>query len=112
MSPVQEEVVIIKIDFENAFDTLDHYAILQVRKAEGYPERFLNWVKEVLTNSSYSILLNGVPGKSSTAKGESGKDILSPLLFVEVANLLKYLVNFSSQQGLYMPLFPSMVITQ
>jgi hypothetical protein len=74
--------------------------------------RPLNWVKEVLTYGSYSILLYGVPSKSSIGKGESGKDILSPLLFVEVANLLRYLVNFSSQQGLYMPIFPSMVITQ
>jgi hypothetical protein len=55
--------VVLKIDFEKAFDTLDHGALLAILKAKGFPDLFLDWVKEVLSSSSSSVLLNGVPRK-------------------------------------------------
>jgi retron-type reverse transcriptase len=60
----KRKIVVIKIDFEKAFDTLDHDAILKVMRAKGYPDLFLQWVKEVLSSGSSSVLLNGIPGKS------------------------------------------------
>jgi hypothetical protein len=36
----KRKIVIIKIDFEKAFDTLDHEAIIQIMRAKGYPELF------------------------------------------------------------------------
>jgi hypothetical protein len=38
--------VVTKIDFEKAFDTLDHEAIIQIMRAKGYPNFFLQWVRE------------------------------------------------------------------
>jgi hypothetical protein len=55
--------VVLIIDFEKAFDTLDHEALLKIMRAKGYPELFLRWVKEVQSSGSSSILLNGVPDK-------------------------------------------------
>jgi hypothetical protein len=90
----KRKVVIFKIDFEKAFDTLDHEAIIQVMRAKGFPEKFLCWVREILTSGSSSILLNGVPGKPFMCKrGVRQGDPLSPLLFVEGADLLQSLVN-------------------
>jgi hypothetical protein len=56
----KRKIVVIKIDFEKAFDTLDHEEIIQIMRAKGYPKLFLQWVRQVLSSGSSSILLNGV----------------------------------------------------
>jgi hypothetical protein len=67
----------------------------------GFPDLFLDWVKKVLSSGSSSVLLNGVPGKPFHCKrGVRQGDRLSPLLFVQGADLLQSLVNFAFQNGL------------
>jgi hypothetical protein len=91
---------VLKIDFEKAFDTLDHEAIIKIMRAKGYLELFLKWVREILSSGSSSILLNGVPRKSFMCKrGVRQGDPLSPLLFVQGSNLLQSLVNIAFQNG-------------
>jgi hypothetical protein len=70
-------------------------------KAKGYPDLFLQWIREVLSSGSSSILLNGVPGKSFHCKrGVRQGDPVSPFLFVQGADLLQSLVNWAFQNGL------------
>jgi hypothetical protein len=96
----RRKIVIFKIDFEKAFDTLDHEAILQVMRAKGFPDKFLQWIREILISGSSSVLLNGVPGKPFIFKrGVRQGDPLSPLLFVEGADLLQSLVNQAYDDG-------------
>jgi hypothetical protein len=74
---------------------------LAILKAKGFPDLFLAWVKEVLSSGSSSVLLNGVPGKPfHYRRGVRQGDPLSPLLFVQGADLLQSLVNFAFQHGL------------
>ena len=96
----KNKCIILKIDFDKAFDTLDHNAILQVLEAKGFPSLFIKWVKEILSSGSSSVLLNGVPGKPFICKrGVRQGDPLSPLLFVEGADLLQSLVNKAYSNG-------------
>lgn len=97
----RREIIILKLDFEKAFDTIEHTTILQMLQSLGFPERWLMWIQTILSSGSSAILLNGVPGKSFKCKrGVRQGDPLSPLLFVLAAELLQILVNKASSQGL------------
>ena len=70
----KRKVVVIKIDFEKAFDTIEHHAILKILERKGFPPLIISLVKEILSSSSSSVLLNGVPGRNFACKrGEIGR---------------------------------------
>jgi hypothetical protein len=84
------EIVVLKLDFEKAFDTIEHSTIIQILHHMGFDGRFTNWIKLILESGSSSILVNGVPGTEFKCKrGVRQGDPLSPLLFVSGAELLQ-----------------------
>jgi hypothetical protein len=84
------------LDFAKAFDTIEHEAILQILKHKGFDDVWIGCMKEVLSSVSFSILLNGVPGKQFICKrGVRQGDILSPLLYVCGGDLLQSVINDS-----------------
>ena len=81
----KKEIVIIKLDFEKAFDKVEYSAILAMMKHMGFGEKFISWIKSILYSASTSVLLNGVPGKSiKCRRGVRQGDPLSPILYVLV----------------------------
>lgn len=60
----RKEMIILKIDFEKAFDLVEHEAILQILQAKGFNSTWLDWIKNILSSASTSVLLNGIPRKS------------------------------------------------
>lgn len=97
----KKELVIIKLDFEKAFDKVEHHTITSMFTTKGFSQTRVSWINQILTSSSSSVLLNGVPGKSFKCKrGVRQGDPLSPLLFVMTADVLQSIVNGAFRRNL------------
>jgi hypothetical protein len=97
----KKPIVILKLDFEKAFDSIEHEAIYSIMRHLGFPPVFINWAKNLLEIGTSSILINGVPGRNFRCKrGVRQGDPLSPLLFVLGAEILQYVVNDLKDKGL------------
>ena len=60
--------VILKLDFAKAFDTIEHNAIIQILKCQGFDDRWIGWIQSIFDTGTSSVLLNGVPGKKFACK--------------------------------------------
>jgi hypothetical protein len=56
--------MILKLDFENAFDRIDYQAIMEVLRHNGFGPKWKQWMRMVMSSGTSSILLNRVPEKS------------------------------------------------
>jgi hypothetical protein len=67
----------------------------------------LKWIQDLLTTGTSSVLLNGTTGKDFICKrGVRQGDLLSPLLFAVVADLLQCVINREYKLGNLFPPFP------
>jgi hypothetical protein len=89
-------MVILKLDFEKAFDKIEHEVILRILQHKGFGDKWRKWIKMILSIGTSAILLNGVSGKVfHCMRGVRQWGLLSPLLFVLAADLLQSVVNLA-----------------
>lgn len=97
----RRKAIVLKLNFEKAFDTVEHTAIFLMLQKLGFPNRWLQWIRCILSSGSPAILLNGVPGKFFRCKrGVRQGYPLSPLLFVLAAEFLQILINKAANLNL------------
>lgn len=69
------EIVVLKLDFEKAFDTIEHQAIIDILIAKGFGQRWISWMKLLFNSASSAVLL-------LLQKGcEAGRSSLSSIIF-------------------------------
>ena len=74
---------------------------MEILKHKGFNDKWILWMKQLLTTGTSLVLLNGVPGRKFVCKkGVRQGDPVSPLLFVIATDLLQTVINEMFRRGI------------
>lgn len=102
--------LLLKIDFEKAYDKVKWPFLYQMMQAKGFGDIWCDWIMKTVRGGRVAIKVNDQIGPYfSTFKGVRQGDPLSPLLFNLVADGLAMLIKKAQQQGIRTGLVPHLV---
>jgi hypothetical protein len=102
--------VILKLDFEKAYDKVKWPFLQQTLRVKGFSEKWCLWINEFVNKGSVGIKVNNKVGRFfQTKKGLRQGDPLSPLLFNLVADMLATLIARAQEEGQINALVPHLV---
>ena len=97
--------LLLFLDFEKAFDRVDHDFMLQVLDRMAFPSEFLNWIQLLYTSSTTSVRINNINSKAlNLSSGVRQGCPISPLLFACVVECMANMIrDDSSIKGITSP---------
>jgi hypothetical protein len=106
--------VILKLDFEKAYDKVSWPFLLEVLERKQFPKKWIDWIHEVISGGRVGIKINGESGeKFSTYNGVRQGDPVSPppfpLLFNLVVDALATMLEMAKLAGLIKGLLPDLI---
>ncbi|XP_028122593.1 uncharacterized protein LOC114319737 [Camellia sinensis] len=94
--------IILKLDFEKAYDSLSWDFLLSMLGSFGFGARWIRWMKTCVITTMVSVLVNGSPTEEfQPQKGLRQGDPLSPFLFIVAAEGLNLLLGRAIEKGLF-----------
>jgi hypothetical protein len=100
---LKREALLLKVDFEKAYDSVDWDFLDFMLDKMHFPIKWRNWIRECISTSWISILVNGSPTKEfKMERGLRQGDPLSPLLFLLVAEGFNVLMSKAVEVGNFM----------
>lgn len=94
--------LILKLDFEKAFDSISWEFLFQFLRKMKFGERWIQWVKNIFSTIRILIMINGSPSvEFSPQRGIRQGDPLSPLLFFLVGQIFHCMLEEAKQQGIF-----------
>lgn len=94
----KKEGLILKLDFEKAYDKLNWDFLFQCLRQRGFCEKWCEWIKLVMVSGTVSVKVNNtVGGYFKSGKGVRQGDPLSPFLFNITADSLAKMINMAQK---------------
>ena len=102
--------VILKSDFEKAYDKVQWPFLQQVMRMKGFDPKWCHWINQFVSRGSVGIKVNDDLGHYfQTKKGLRQGDPLSPIMFNIVADMLATIIARAKEDGQVEGLIPHLV---
>ncbi|GKC51518.1 RNA-directed DNA polymerase, eukaryota, reverse transcriptase zinc-binding domain protein [Tanacetum coccineum] len=98
----KKSLMIFKIDFEKAFDSVSWDFLFQVMVFMGFSPKWISWISGCLSSAKASVLINGSPTTEfHLGRGLRQGDPLSPFLFIMIMEGLHVAVEDAILAGCF-----------
>lgn len=102
------EGIILKIDFEKAYDKVNWEFLIEVMERKNFPKKWISWIKSCVMGGRVCININGERTYFfRTFRGLRQGDPLSPLLFNLVSDALAAMFDSAKAAGVLCGLVPN-----
>jgi hypothetical protein len=106
----RQKGLILKLDFEKAYDKVNWDFLQQVLRMKGFSAKWCQWIDKVVVGGSVCVKVNDEMGHYfQTKKGLRQGDPLSPILFNLIADMLAVLIERSKNWDYFNGLVPHLV---